>query len=868
MLLMKSLSLRRLACVPWLLTVGLVLGWSGEAVADAPPEGDEANHSRLSGHMHTTDPYFQVSFGLQKDGTADSVVVSWDRALSRNFHNNDATSNGNGTQAAQYTVSLFKGELPSPADVASADAATAAMDATSRLLDAGATDSHTFVPGTTTGLALTAASFSDVLVLDFENPASDTNTDVQTQTGPGLYWVRLTVQVPDGDQSGQNWSQYFTRQIAVKPEYKLSVNPKSVREDADPTDITVSVTANNQVNRERSVPVQLRDKQPGFNTRFRIETTTLTIPANQTYAERTIRFTPVDDDDSSTNDFPDDDFFVTLRTVGADNGNGSAEIQLVDTDKPTTQIDLSFSRASLSKNDPTTSIVVTATLNGGKVRKDLRFPLIIDETRTMAGGTGLIRDDDYSATMAPLTIPDRRVSGKATIVISPKNKDIGPIWVTAGGEALVYNGQTIRVNPSFILLTALPTASVEALTATPYSIREDAGAKEVTLEVTLKNAVSTDETVTLTIDPGTEQEPASDKLTDARYDGAIDATRDIEYAMNPPSIPIPQGETKGSATVTVTPVNNTDENDLRVISIIATLDGVEVGRTGILITDDDSTSEQIKLTVSPDEINENAGATEVTVTGTLQGNTFDDDLDVFLTIDGTVDGAASRDVDYTTVVPKLVIEGGETQGAKTFTITPVDNDGSDDNEIIRIKGLDSQKPSAEDEFGDIQELTVGFVDITLRDSGAEAEADEDDGEDSTTPADPTKPSFAAATVDDQTYTVDTAIDDLELPEAAGGDAPITYSVSTLPAGLAFDSATRMLTGTPTTATDGAVNIIYTAIDNDRDASALIFAITVNEAEMTPPTAETGDAQLTATPSAVREDGGDDASLFESELDRC
>ena len=124
----------------------------------------------------------------------------------------------------------------------------------------------------------------------------------------------------------------------------------------------------------------------------------------------------------------------------------------------------------------------------------------------------------------------------------------------------------------------------------------------------------------------------SDLLTDARYDGAIDATRDIEYAMNPPSISIPKGDTKGSETVTVTPVNNTDENDLRVITIVATLNGAPVGRTGILITDDDSTSEQIKLTASPDEINEDAGATTVTVTGTLQGSTFDDDLDVFLTI--------------------------------------------------------------------------------------------------------------------------------------------------------------------------------------------------------------------------------------------
>ena len=30
----RKLLLRRWACVPWLLAVGLVLGWSGEAVAD------------------------------------------------------------------------------------------------------------------------------------------------------------------------------------------------------------------------------------------------------------------------------------------------------------------------------------------------------------------------------------------------------------------------------------------------------------------------------------------------------------------------------------------------------------------------------------------------------------------------------------------------------------------------------------------------------------------------------------------------------------------------------------------------------------------------------------------------------------------
>ena len=594
--------------------------------------------------------------------------------------------------------------------------------------------------------------------------------------------------------------------------------------------------------------VSLITHQQGFNTRFRSNNTTLTIPAGQRTATGTIRFTPIESDAT-----PNDDLLVTLRTlVGGGAVEGSTDIRLIDTDKLSTQIDLSFSPASLSKNDPTTSIVVTATLNGGRVTDDLNLSLVVDEAATKAAG--LVRDVDYSAVIGPpLTIPDRRVSGRTTIEITPKNLKVGPIWVKAASnptytytEGANQLTQTVTVNPGFISLTDTPGASVKALTATPYSMREDAGAKEVTLEVTLDDPVSTDETVSLTIDLD-----GSDVLgdEDARFKGTADATRDIHYAFNPPAIFIPQGETTGKATATFTPVNNTDEDDTRTVTIVAMLKGAEVGRTGIMITDDDSTSEQIKLTVSPDEINEDAGATTVTLTGTLQGSTFEDDLDVFLTIVTTeVGNPATRDIDYTTVVPKLVIEGGQTQGSMTFTITPIDNDGSDDNETIRIKGLDSKKPSAEDEFGDIQELNVGSVDITLKDSGAEAEAD-----DEAAPADPTKPTFAAdAAPADQTYTKGTAIDDLVLPAAAGGDAPLTYSVSTLPAGLEFDAATRTISGTPTAVTDGAVNIVYTVIDNDRDANALIFTITVIEGESPPPVA---DAQLSVTPSAVREDAG-------------
>jgi hypothetical protein len=87
--------------------------------------------------------------------------------------------------------------------------------------------------------------------------------------------------------------------------------------------------------------------------------------------------------------------------------------------------------------------------------------------------------------------------------------------------------------------------------------------------------------------------------------------------------------------------------------------------------------------------------------------------------------------------------------------------------------------------------------------------------------------FAAA-VDDQTYTAGTAIDDLVLPAASGGTGTLTYSIlTTLPAGLEFDAATRTLSGTPSAATDGAVDVTYLVTDEGGAAAVLTFSITVN-----------------------------------------
>ena len=57
----------------------------------------------------------------------------------------------------------------------------------------------------------------------------------------------------------------------------------------------------------------------------------------------------------------------------------------------------------------------------------------------------------------------------------------------------------------------------------------------------------------------------------------------------------------------------------------------------------------------------------------------------------------------------------------------------------------------------------------------------------------TAPSFAA-TVADQIYTEGELVD-LMLPEASGGNGPLTYSLRPAVPGLTFDPATRTLSGT-------------------------------------------------------------------------
>ena len=377
-------------------------------------------------------------------------------------------------------------------------------------------------------------------------------------------------------------------------------------------------------------------------------------------------------------------------------------------------------------------------------------------------------------------------------------------------------------------------SATDGLTATPATIREGAGRQEIALKVTLKDAVASDTRVTFTINPQ-------------------EGRRDIDYTVVLSDLVVPKGQTTASTTLVLTPVDNEVVNDARTFDVVASVGESATDATAtITIVDDETQSTQIMLTASPAELKAGTGANNVTITGTLDGQSFDEDVDIVLVVttdtdaDGDVDDAdkaATRDTEYTAILRGLTIKAGEISGTTTVSVTPL----AGGDKKIGLTALKSPVKNDDDE-----DVTVTTTVITLKDGDPE-----------------TGPGVLAFDEDVDVvstvfeYVVGTAIEPYVLPAATGGIGDKTYSVSaTLPAGLVFDAETRTLSGTPLTAGDATV--VYTVIDSAPDpVNTAVLSLTFEIGTAPPATVRV--ASITSTHSSIRENGETTAILLTATL---
>ena len=553
----------------------------------------------------------------------------------------------------------------------------------------------------------------------------------------------------------------------------LTVAPAEIREDAGATEVRVTAALDGNVLGE-DVTLTLVLAPAGTATRDSDYTAVLgrlVIVADRIQGSTAVSITPVDDGEAE----PDETIIVQVAS------------------NPTNQ-----------DGDPLA--VGTATITLKDTGEHVEPPPPSDTTPTFAGTVA-----DLSATVgapiAPVVLPAATGNDPMTYAVStlpaglsfdPATRTLSGTPTAAGTTSVTYTvidgdaeSPESAAQTFTIAVTETPASTVEIadLVSTPASLREDAGATAITLTATLTAASAADATIRFALVAPTTG-PA--------------AIRDTDYTATLAAVvPLAAGATEATTTLRLAPIDNNEADGDRSLGVEASIAGSSA-QIDIAITDDEGPSTSIALSVNPAEISEQDGRVNVEVTAALDGAPLSENAIVTLSIDPA--STASRDIDYSVVFdPQIQIPSGSTMGSTQLEIQPVADSEDEGNETIKL-------------IGAINGLMGDEAEITLSEQAVPPEEETDDS----------PLAFADDTaLADQEYTAATPIDPLVLPEASGGTGQLTYSVSTLPAGLVFDPATRTISGTPTAATDGAVTVAYTATDEAGTAVVLTFSITVN-----------------------------------------
>ena len=597
-----------------------------------------------------------------------------------------------------------------------------------------------------------------------------------------------TLTAADSDMTtGTSDEATFTFEVVVHPlteatGWQLGIVPAVVAESETATELTVtaSYTRNGRSADERVATFQTQGGVATAGTDYiAVPPTTITIPALATNASTTVSFMATPDMVTETGN--ESVFFVgTLRDSAGDPvtltyTGGTLFIQ--DPPPVPTSVTLSVNPAMVSESADATTITVTATLDGGRFAEERRVTLSADNA-----STATVTTDYTPAITHTITIPALATSGSVeipfTAVMDTETEAGGETVIiqrnlaTSGGTAAL--SRDITVTPVTLTINdpaadTTPTFGTETVTAQVY-------ARGTAVNLTLPTVTDGNGVITYTLAPT-----------------ALAGGLTFNPAANPPTITgTPNTQASPTTyTYTATDEDGDDASLMFDISVGASMSTPPTTQT---------------LTISPTMVTESATATDITATVTLTGGTYN--VERLFNIRTTQSGAATAATDYTVFSDVvLTIPASMASGSQTFPFTAIDDMTADDGEtlsidstLLRFSGL-----------GADTSLAVASATLTINDPVA---------------GDAT-PAFAnGARIPTQDFTVGVRIASLSLPQATGGDAPLSYTLTpALSAGLTFDGTARTITGTPTTAAT-LVTYRYTATDMDGDTATLTFRVTV------------------------------------------
>ncbi len=301
-----------------------------------------------------------------------------------------------------------------------------------------------------------------------------------------------------------------------------------------------------------------------------------------------------------------------------------------------------------------------------------------------SGGTVTIAATDPNAAESPLDTGTFTVTRSAASTSSLVVSYAVTGTATAGSDYTGLSGSvTIAANATSATITVTPindtdaegneTVAVTLTAGTGYTVGSpSSGTVTIADDESPSPTVSilaTDPNAAEPSDPGTFTVTRSASSTSSlvvSYTVAGSATPGADYSTLSGSVTIPANET--SATITVTPVNDTDiEGNEAVTLTLAAGAGYTVGSPStatVTIADDDGTATPtVTIVATDDHCAEPNDSGTFTVTRT--------DTGAALTVNYQVSGTASNGTDYTTLTGIVIIPAGE--ASATIVVSVIDD---------------------------------------------------------------------------------------------------------------------------------------------------------------------------------------------------
>ena len=489
-----------------------------------------------------------------------------------------------------------------------------------------------------------------------------------------------------------------------------------------------------------------------------------------------------------------------------------------DDDEAPTEIKLTANPSRVLEGAGDTAVVVTAALDAARQQATTVTVSVSD-----SGAAGVVGFDpvpDFA-----ITIAAGGTSGTGTFTLAPEDD-----LVDEADETLSVTGRSdLPVRGSEVILADDDEAPLEiALSPDPQRVREDAGKTPVAVTATIRGSARTEATtVTVSVSGSGAAE-------------AVDFDPVPDFAIT-----IEAGEISATGTFDLTPENDVVDEDDETLTLAGTSDLPVTGAT-VVLADDDPPSTGIELAAAPSLVHEDAGATGVAVTATLDAGA----RRVATTVDVSVSGGgAAEAVDFDPVPDfAITIAAGVTSGSATFTLTPEDDEEDETDETLTLAGT--------------SDLPVTGTEVTLA----------DDDEASTSLALAAQPVRVSEGAGETTVLVTATLD------AATRSVATTVAVSVADSGVAdavdFDPVPDFAITIAAGETSGTASFALTPEDDPVDetdetltlAGTSDLPVTGTEVTLTDDDEASTEVALEVAPSRVSEGAGATAVTVTARLD--